>query len=177
VECLGLILYAIGYFIIFIGVLYSFIVIKNLTSGDVSIILSTVFGGVIFLALGKIVEILEKIEKKLPERKYTEEFPITEFSVRSNDFEVYDSNNETYKYFTLNGNEFIQARVFKNYIDIKETDFEYKLPNRNEIKLTVYKEYSPIVDMFSRDEIIFVKLSSLNISLLRRGNKITLSYY
>jgi hypothetical protein len=131
---------------------------------------------VFFLALGKIVEVLEKIEKKLPERIYSDEFPTTEFKVKSYDFDVFESNSETYQYFTLNGNEFIQARVFKSYINIKETTFLFKLPNREEKELPVFKDYSQTADLFSRDEIIFVKLSSLYIGSTRNGNVITLSY-
>ncbi|QGQ96406.1 hypothetical protein EHS13_16710 [Paenibacillus psychroresistens] len=170
------ILYIIGYFIIAVAVLYGFGVNKNLTSSDLSIIVNMIIGGVFFLAMGKIVEVLVKIEKKLPERLITNEFSNIEFFVKSNDFEVYDSSNETYQYFILDGNEFIQARVFKNYLEANESSFIYRLPNRGEIKLTVYKEYSQLADMFSKNNIIFVKLSSLNISLIRQGNDIRLRY-
>jgi hypothetical protein len=168
----NLLLYAVGWIIIIFGLFIAIVI-----HVDFSIVVITVTGGVIILALGKIVEVLERIEKKLPERSYSEEFPAAEFKVKSNHFEVYDSNNETYQYFILDGSEFIQARVFKNYMEINGSSFIYELPNREEIQLTVYKEYSLTAEMFSRDDgLIFVKLSALKINPTRQGNIIFLSY-
>jgi hypothetical protein len=147
----------------------------GLSSTDFSIVISSIIGGVFFLALGKIVDVLVKIEMKLPALKYADEFQPIEFKVVSNDFEVYDSNNETYQFFDLGGSEFIQARVFKNYLDISEKSFVFKLPNSEQMEFQVMEYYSPNAEMFSIDSIIFVKLLSLNIKATRHGNVITLS--
>jgi hypothetical protein len=170
-----LVLYILGIFIITLGVMIVFLGNNGLSSIDFSIVVNAIIGGVFFLALGKIVEVLVKIEKKLPALKYADEFQPIEFKVVSNDFEVYESNNETYQFFDLDGNEFIQARVFKNYLVITEKSFVFKLPNSEQIEFQVMKYYSPTADMFARDEIIFVKLMSLNMKATRNGNLITLS--
>jgi hypothetical protein len=170
-----LVLYILGILIITLGVMIGFVANDGLSNNDSSILINAIIGGVFFLALGKIVEVLVKIEKKLPALKYADEFQPIEFKVVSNDFEVYDSNNETYQFFDQDGNEFIQARVFKNYLEITEKSFIFKLPNTAQMEFHVMKYYSPTAEMFSRDAIIFAKLLSLHIKATRHGNLITLS--
>jgi hypothetical protein len=170
-------LYILGIMIITLGVMIVFFANNGLSSTDFSIVINAILGGVFFLALGKIVEVLVKIEKKLPAQEYTDEFQPIEFKVVSNDFEVYESNNETYQFFELDGNEYIQARVFKNYLDISEKSFVFKLPYSDQMEFQVMKYYSPTAEMFSRDAIIFVKLLSLNMKATRNGNLIALNRF
>lgn len=166
------ILYFIGALIIIIGVLTGFFVPFGLPFVGGSIV-----SGIFFMALGKIVELLEKIEKKLPDQSNSKTYRAREYSVSSSNFEVYDAHNETYQFFTLDGDDFIQARVFKNYIEINGDSIVFKLPNKTQMEWVKHESYNISAHIFSRDNIVFVRLSSLGISASHLGSSIVLSYY
>ncbi|SFM17409.1 hypothetical protein SAMN03159341_11935 [Paenibacillus sp. 1_12] len=160
----GIVIIVIG---VFIGIFFY---------GGVALIAVSIICGIFFMALGKIVELLEKIEQKLPDLSNSNTYQVQEYSVTSSDFDVYDSSNETYQFLTLDGNDYIQARVFKNYLDIKENTISFKLPSRVQQVFTKHDTYRLSVDVFSKDDIVFVKLASLGIHASQLGNSIVLSY-
>lgn len=136
----------------------------------------SIVSGIFFMALGKIVELLQKIEQKLPERSDSIAYRDREYKVRSTDFVVYDAHNETYQFFRLDGDDFIQVRVFKNYIEIRGELIVFNLPNKEQLEFRKHPSYHAAEPVITRDNIVFVRLASLGIRASHLGNSIVLSY-
>jgi hypothetical protein len=170
-QFMAMTLYIVGVLIISIGALIGF----TSNGSGIVILASSIPGGVFFLALGKIIDVLESIERKLPE-PVRNSLQSIEYKVVSSDFKVYDSEQETYRFMKLDGNDFIQARVFKHYISIAENAFLFKLPNKKEAKLFVIDAYQPSADLFMKDNIAFVRLAYFDIQATLAGGQIVLSY-
>ncbi|MBE1442276.1 hypothetical protein [Paenibacillus sp. OAS669] len=165
------ILYFVGALIIVVGVLAGVLVPLGLPFIGGSIV-----SGIFLMALGRIVELLEKIERKLPGQLTSQTQQVQEYTVSSSDFEVYESRNETYRFFTLDGDDFIQARVFKHYMELHGESIVFKLPNQEQREWIKEPAYHASAHLFTRDHIVFVRLSSLNIKASRLGDSIVLSY-
>jgi hypothetical protein len=161
----------IGIIIIVLGVIIGFIIY------GFPVIVGSIISGIFFIALGKIIELLEKIEQKLPDRSTSQvDHVMLKYSVTSSDFDVYDSNKETYQFFSVDGDDYIQIEVFKNYIEDKENSVSFKLPSRVQQVFTKHDSYSLSVDVFSKDNIVFVKLATLGINASHLSSSIVLSY-
>ncbi|WP_079914862.1 hypothetical protein [Paenibacillus sp. 32352] len=165
------ILYFVGALIIVVGVLAGVLVPLGLP-----FIGGAIVSGLFLIALGRIVELLEKIERKLPDPSNSQTQQVQEYTVSSSDFEVYESRNETYRFFTLDGEDFIQARVFKHYMELHGESIVFKLPNQEQREWIKEPAYHASAHLFTRDHIVFVRLSSLNIKASRLGDSIVLSY-
>ncbi|MEC0229039.1 hypothetical protein [Paenibacillus alba] len=164
-------LYVIGLLIILFGVIAGFS-----TPSGLPFVGGAIVSGVFFMALGKIVELLERIEQKLPNQSNSNPYQMQEYAVVSSDFEVYESKNETYQFFTLNGSNLIQARVFKKYIEIDGDKYLFKLPNKESQEFIKHNSYNLSAAMFTKDSISFINLSALGINASLMGNQIVLSY-
>lgn len=162
------ILYVVGVVAVVAGIFFGFIWgYLGLISG-----IGIFIAGLILLGLGKIIEVLQSIEAKLPNN-------ITkrsgEFTVVSTDFEVYGGNEETYKFMEMNGEAFIQARVFRNYLEYDEDSCTFRLPNRSEVKLAKEGGYRTGAKLFSIDHVLFVSVEALGLTASHNGKEIVLS--
>lgn len=129
-------------------------------------------GGLILMGLGKIIEVLQSIDSKLPNNEAKRS---VEFIVSSTDFEVYGGNGETYKFLERDGQSFIQARVFRDYLEYDEESCTFRLPNRPEVKLAKEGSYRPGAKLFTIDNVLFVSVDALGLTASRNGREIVLS--
>ena len=144
----------------------------------ISIIVSSFIGGMLFIGFGKMIEMLIKIERKLPDSILHDdsEYEQNEYSFSSGEFEVYNGKSETYRLLRLNGEDYVQTRIFKNYLDFDGPLYTFSLPSKEQITLHKHDKYEPGADLFSSDGILFVKLASLGIEAIREGKTIILKY-
>jgi hypothetical protein len=171
-----------GYVIIALGILLS--LTAGRVAGAIQIFVWAIAGGVLFLGLSEILATLIKIEKKLPsletnlesepepepESSQDKESTNSEnsddeesgnYRIVSEDVEVYDAD-EMYPVFTVKGETYTAAKVFRNYIEKLDDDhYRIHLPGHNEIEAELYPDFVPESVLFRLDSVIYIKLSAL----------------
>lgn len=130
--------------------------------------------GVFFLSLAKIIDLLVKIEARLSGNQPA--LQQGEYHFTSTDFEVHEQNNETYRLIKVDGRDFVQARIFKNYLDVHENSITFSLPGKEKVELTQQQANSQGANLFMLDGTAYVKLSVLGINAAIVGNTIRLKY-
>jgi hypothetical protein len=167
---LAIISYIIFVFGITIGLDY-----KNLL-----FILISIIGGFLLLGVSKIIGIAEGINKRVLQLPLTyDQFKLvmkyaTQYSVESNNFEVYPNLRTQYSFLCLDEETYINSDVFHNYLNKDGFEFMYKLPDTDPQIIMSSGFYYKGVELFLFEGQYYVMLKRLNLKPIINGNKLIL---
>ncbi|SFB43621.1 hypothetical protein SAMN05216312_10862 [Cohnella sp. OV330] len=152
----------------------------GLTSGSVTLIAFSIFGGPVLLGLSHLIGIAENVQARmldLPPTLATVRSVIKgapEYVVESPDLDIYPSADTKYEWIDLNGDVYMRSRAFRKYIENVENRFAFTLPGRETVVLHNAGTYSNGEALFSLDGYSYVMLSAIGLAAVREHGRIVL---
>jgi hypothetical protein len=168
----------VGWIVIFLGIISGVIIISEDIIMGISLTFGSVLSGVLYLAIGIVIDSLNNIEAKLfgNYKMYNDLFDDEiEYKFHSELFNVNESERDTYPLIELNGNQYTRAKVFKNYVSYTGDRFTFEFPNMEPISMRKEKSYSSEAGLFENNGVLYVKLSNLSIKAEKQDKVVVLT--
>ncbi|WP_339279811.1 hypothetical protein NYE40_08995 [Paenibacillus sp. FSL W8-1187] len=142
------------------------------------------FGGLLLMALSRIIDLLEELLRNASDAPYSREqlAKIMQrsraFRLESELFEVHPnaSGGNEYPLYYLNGEPYVRARAFLPYIKQVDTRYTFELPGREPVTLDRSSAYLQEVPLFEYQEQVVVRLKSLGLRTRPVGDAIKLEW-
>ncbi|MGZ9584483.1 hypothetical protein [Paenibacillus marinisediminis] len=174
---MGLFLKVIGIVMIGWGTMLGVNVAEPIT------VIVSILGGCVLMALGQFVDIFEDMRNR-----HSLELPLSKQQVRtiirhstryqfiSNDLKLYSGDRKEYPLVLLEGEQYIRASLFHEYMAIDINEYTFAFPERASVILHSHYSYYPGVELFELDDALFVKVTSLGITLTLHQNCMMIGY-
>ncbi|MDG0812518.1 hypothetical protein [Cohnella rhizosphaerae] len=154
----------------------------GLTSGSVTLVVLSLFGGPVLLGLGHLIGIAENVQARLlnlaptPDtvRSLIKNAPAYVVDGSDIGVAVYPSADAPYKWIELNGEVYVRSRALRNYIESVDNRYSFALPDRETVVLRASDRYSDGVPLFWSEGHVYVMLSAIGLSGIRENDRISL---
>ncbi|QGG55663.1 hypothetical protein [Paenibacillus sp. B01] len=153
-----------------------------LLSGQWPAFAGGLFGGLLLMALSRIIDLLEDIARQRSGAPYeTGQFarlirrsPV--YAVESELFDVHlnPRGGREYPLIRLDGETYLRARVFLSYLRQDDDKYTFELPEREPVTLSRISGYAVGADLFESQEQVFVKLRALGLRAVVDGKRVKL---
>ncbi|MDF2661512.1 MAG: hypothetical protein K0Q94_4303 [Paenibacillus sp.] len=159
-----IILLVVGLFVLVAGTF------AGILESDILIVVCSVAGGLILVSLWKIWNVLQKIHYRLLGIALTDSQLNTivkhsgKYAVESDLFDVYPDSNTPYPLLMLDGELYIRARLFRDYVEQEEDRYQFSLPDREPVELKFSDRYVPGAALFGHGDQVFVSVSRLGLT-------------
>ncbi|QJC51499.1 hypothetical protein HGI30_08015 [Paenibacillus albicereus] len=164
------------------GMLLLLVGAMGLISGDWLLIAAGLFGGLVLLALSRIIDLLEDISRQRSGApfaagqlaKLMRRSPAR--SVESELFDVHlnPRGGREYPLLHLGGEAYLRARVFLSYLRQDGDQYTFELPGQEPVTLSRTSGYAEGADLFEFQEQVFVKLRAIGMRAVVDGQKVKL---
>jgi hypothetical protein len=161
-------------------IIFVFGITIGLAYNNLLFVLIIIIGGFLLLGVSKIIGIAEGINKRVLQLPLTyDQFKLimknaTQYSVESNNFEVYPNLRTQYSFLCLDEETYINSDVFHNYLNKDGFEFMYKLPDTDPQIIMSSGFYYKGVELFLFEGQYYVMLKRLNLKPIINGNKLIL---
>ncbi|WP_123040164.1 hypothetical protein [Cohnella candidum] len=145
-------------------------------------ILLSVIGGLLLIGLSKIIELLEGITHRSLGVPYTHDQIRTilqsslEYPVEAEGIAPYPDSDTPYPLLHLDGETYMRARVFRNYLSQDGSLYTFAFPDRPPEVLRRMQGYYPGAELFAHEDQVYVKLSRIRLKPRVEGHKLILEF-
>jgi hypothetical protein len=152
----------------------------GIAGGNLIVILLSIVGGFILLGLSKIIDLVEQINDRSLHMPYTHNQIRTilqaspEYVIDAGQFEIYPNPETLYALLYLDGEAYIRARVFRNYLSQRDDEYTFSFPDRQPKVMIRANHYYQGVELFGQVEQVFVMLRSIHLKPRISGYKVFL---
>ncbi|CAI6029621.1 hypothetical protein [Cohnella sp. JJ-181] len=154
--------------------------VVGVMSGSFSLIVFSLVGGLVLLALSHLIGIAESVQARvldLPPTLDTVRNRIrhaSDYAVTAADIEIYPAQGAMHSLVELDENLYMRTFAFMKHLSVLDRRYSFSLPGREPVELHGADRYFQGADLFSVDGYAYVKLSAIGLAADREGDRILL---
>ncbi|MEK0315920.1 hypothetical protein [Cohnella sp. 56] len=163
-----------GYIILLFGTLL------GAMSGSLILIVVSIVGGLLLLALSHLIGIAENVQARLldlPPTLNTVRAVVqgaAAVRVEAEDIELYPAADAKYELIELDDEQYMRTKAFRHYLAVMDSRYTFSLPNRPSITLHCAYDYDRGIELFALDGQSFVMLKAIGVEAVRDNGVIRL---
>lgn len=169
-----IILDLIGYVILLFGTIIGFM------SGSMTLIVISLVGGLMLLALSHLIGIAESLQARFLELPLTPTMVrkiiknATVYVMASQAIELKPSENPSYALVELDGNAYMRTQAFTNNLTVSDNSYTFAFPDRPPIELHCASGYFQGAELFAIDGYAYVMLSAIGLVAVQNHGRVVL---